>query len=291
MDGKLWKALYRKVVESSDSSRGKYQQFSDREIVIWFLWAVLNDRPMCWACLSSNAPLEMKGRRCPSAATMSRRLRSASVLKLLQQIERCLTRPVDPSICKFIDAKPLTVGHCSKDPDAGFGHAGKGYRLYVITDKNDSIYDWQVRPNNVSEVKMANQLIPSLQGAGYLVGDGAYDANVLYNLAKQHDHQLIAPRAKPGTGFGHRPNSPMRIHSCSILERDPWIDNGFGRALMNARRQIERFFGNLTSFAGGLGPLPAWTRTLPRVTRWVQAKLIINAIRMGLVTRLATSMQ
>jgi hypothetical protein len=34
-----------------------------------------------------------------------------------------------------------------------------------------------------------------------------------------------------------------------------------------------------TSFAGGLGPLPAWVRRLPRVRTWVWAKLLINAVR------------
>lgn len=278
MDGKLWTELYKKVVELSDSSRGKYQHFSDREIVIWFLWSVINDRPTCWSRLG-NAPPEMKERRCPSGPTMSRRLRSMEVVSLLKRIESCLTRPLKNSICKFIDAKPLPVGHCSKDPDARHGHAGKGYRLYLITDKNSVIYDWQVRPNNVSEVKMASQLISSLTGSGYLVGDGVYDANVLYDAALKKNHQLIAPRAKSGRGFGHRQNSPARFRSCAILERDLWIDNGFGKALMDARSQIERFFGNLTSFAGGLAPLPAWVRTLPRVARWVQAKLIVNAVR------------
>lgn len=291
MDGKLWKQLYRIVVQLSDSSRGRYQQFSDREVVIWFLWAVVNDRPMCWTCCLKNVPAEMKGRRCPSTPTMSRRLRTPGVLELLKHIERFLTRPLKHCLCKYIDAKPLPVGHCSKDPDARFGHAGKGYRLYVITDRNSVIYDWYIRPNNVSEVKMAEQLIPSLQGAGYLVGDGEYDANQLYDLAYQRDHQLIAPRAKPGTGFGHRKNSPARFRSCAILEKEPWIDNGFGKGLADARSQIERFFGNLTAFAGGLAPLPAWVRTLPRVQRWVRAKLIINAIRIRQITRLTPTMK
>jgi hypothetical protein len=68
------------------------------------------------------------------------------------------------------------------------------------------------------------------------------------------------------------------------LEKDAWTGNRFGAALVNARRQVERFFGNLTSFAGGLGPLPSWVRTLPRVERWIQAKLAINAVRIQLKT-------
>lgn len=291
MDGKLWKRLYQIVVKYSDSRRGKYQQFCDREVLLWFLWAVINDRPVCWACQVENAPPELRTRRCPSASTLCRRLQTDSVLRLIEQIERFLTKPRVPSLCKYIDGKPLQVGHCSKDPHARHGHAGKGYRLYLITDKNSVIYDWLVRSNNTSEVKMAKQLIPALEGAGYLIGDGEYDANDLFDLASNYHHQLIAPRARPGTGFGHCRHSPARFRSVAILEKDAWTDNGFGKALQDARRQIERFFGNLTSFAGGLLPLPAWVRTLPRVTRWVRGKLIINAVRIQYKQQLRATMQ
>ena len=279
MDGKLWKRLYRIVMELSDSKRGRRQQFSDREIVLWFVWAVLNDRPTYWACQSNRVPRQLLGRRRPSPATMSRRLRCAGVLILLQRVERNLTRPLERHLCKYIDAKPLPVGHCSKDRDARFGRRTKGYRLYVIMDKNHGIYAWQVQPNNCSEVRVAEQLLSKLDGAGYVIGDGEYDANQLYDLAWRHEHQLVAPRARPYRGFGHKRQAAARLRSCAILEKEPWLDNGFGRGLVQDRTEIERFFGHLTSFHGGLAPLPAWVRTLPRVTRWVQVKLIINAVR------------
>jgi len=56
--------------------------------------------------------------------------------------------------------------------------------------------------------------------------------------------------------------------------------SGFGRGLLWQRKAVERFFGQLTSFGGGLSPLPAWVRTHRRVRRWVQAKLIFNRLRM-----------
>ena len=49
--------------------------------------------------------------------------------------------------------------------------------------------------------------------------------------------------------------------------------------LMATRTAIERSFGNVTSFAGGLGPLPAWVRRPHRVALWVAAKFIIDATR------------
>ena len=55
--------------------------------------------------------------------------------------------------------------------------------------------------------------------------------------------------------------------------------NRFGAALLAARGQIERDFGNLCGFGGGLAGLPAWARRIWRVRAWVHAKLLINAAR------------
>jgi len=284
MDGKLWRRLYAIILSLSESKRGPRQQFSDREIVAWFLWAVLNDRPMAWLQSGNHLPAVWKRRRRPSAATLCRRLKTDSVLRLLTHIERFLTRPPVRRLCKSIDGKPLPIGHCSQDCDAGYGRRTKGYRLHVIVDGNHAIYAWSVLADNINEVVVARQLIPQLECGGYLIGDGEYDAAVLHDLAAQNGHQFVAPRAKPGAGFGHRPQSTARKRSCQLLERDRWTDNGFGKSLMAARRQIERFFGNLTAYSGGLTHLPPWVRTLPRVNRWVQAKLAINAVRIQLNT-------
>jgi hypothetical protein len=51
---------------------------------------------------------------------------------------------------------------------------------------------------------------------------------------------------------------------------------------MHQRYDTDRFFGHLTSFGGGLSPLPNWVRTYPRVRLWVQAKIILNMIRIWL---------
>ena len=36
---------------------------------------------------------------------------------------------------------------------------------------------------------------------------------------------------------------------------------------------VETTFGNMSSYGGGLGPLPAWVRTLRRVKRWIGVKI------------------
>jgi hypothetical protein len=46
------------------------------------------------------------------------------------------------------------------------------------------------------------------------------------------------------------------------------------------RSGIERIFSALSTFAGGLSPLPSWVRGLRRVRQWVTAKLVIYHARL-----------
>lgn len=39
------------------------------------------------------------------------------------------------------------------------------------------------------------------------------------------------------------------------------------------RREVERYFGQLSPFAGALAPPPAWVRNLERVRRWVAPRI------------------
>jgi hypothetical protein len=83
---------------------------------------------------------------------------------------------------------------------------------------------------------------------------------------------LVAP-LPTHAGKGHRYQSPHRLRNRDLLAGE------FGKALYALRSSIERSFGNATSFAAGLGPLPAWVRRLHRVRTWVWAKLLINGAR------------
>jgi len=125
---------------------------------------------------------------------------------------------------------------------------------------------------NVNEQKAARFLVSLLEGEGYLVGDGEYDANALYDLAAERGFQLVSPHRK-GTRLGHICHSPYRLRSRQLLA------GPFGDGLLHARAGIDRFFGQMGNFAGGLGPLPHWVRGLHRVRQWVHGKIIFNAAR------------
>lgn len=131
---------------------------------------------------------------------------------------------------------------------------------------------------DVCEKQMARRMIKRVKGCGYLLADGHYDASWLYDLCRHHNHVLVSPRPKPGTGIGHHYQSPQRLRSIQLLEPPTGI-NRFGASLYRNRTLIERQFSQMTCFGGGLSPLPSWVRRIWRVRNWVWAKLLINAAR------------
>ena len=210
---------------------------------------------------------------------MSRRMRDPRIQTLLVVIEAhpALAGPSHDTPVKIIDAKPLPVGGFSKDPDARWGYAVrgllKGYKLFAIWAQGLLPLCWRVGAMNVSEQRMAEQMIPQLRGRGYLLGDKVYDINKLYDAAQAVCHQLLAERKRPQAGLGCRVHSPARLQAIELLKTPE------GRRLYRRRTDIERRFGGLTNFGGGLAPLPNWVRRLSTVQRWVHAKLIVNALR------------
>lgn len=167
----------------------------------------------------------------------------------------------------------MPIGGNSQDVQAGYGRAAgckaKGYKLYAIADWQQGFVVWRVGPMNASESTMADQLIGQLDSEGYLVGDGAYDCNRLYDVAGSQGIQLIASRRYPASrGLGHHRHSVHRLRALGIL------GSPTGQALLKSRGGIERMFGQLTNFACGLKPLPNWVRTQRRVEMWVRGKMI-----------------
>jgi len=132
---------------------------------------------------------------------------------------------------------------------------------------------------------VAEALVGQLGYGGYLLGDSNYDANPLFDAAAAKGYALRTPHRQANAGKGHRRQSPHRLLSIDAAPAD------FGKALLTARGEIERRFGTLSSFGGGLAPLPAWVRRLHRVRTWVWDKLLINAARIIKNQRLAASLQ
>ena len=312
MERELWSELSKAVCDV-DANWPDSPRFTHRTALIArvYLWAALHDRPVSWAC----DPQSWDARKRPAAAAaaaalpdqsaMSRRVRRKGPGGFEAFLDRVAHRlsgsPAALQLVKRFDGKPLAVASHSTDPDAAWGRGAgglcNGYKLHALWAGNAAFpLDWAVTPLDVDETRMAARFIKrqgEADAAGYLLADGRLDSGPLHRQAAGSGHQLVAPRprrggprGKGGGGLGHRKEcrDPARVRSIEMLEPPARI-NPFGPTLHRQRKQIERDFGNLTSFGGGLGGLPTWVRRVWRVRTWVHAKLLINAARIKRLRR------
>jgi hypothetical protein len=275
MERELWEALC--LLSGKFYNRCAVGVYTDEVIIAVYWWSVVHDRPVRWACEPRHWPVEF-GQRLPSQPTMSRRLRSGSIEQLLAEVEQALLAlvlVVGPRLL-VIDGKALPVGGPSKDADAAWGRSAggfaKGYKLHAIWGEGPLPLAWALTALNVSERRLAATLVRGLPGAGYLLGDKQYDVNYLYDAAAEAEYQLLARPQRVGKGLGHRRHSPHRLRGLELLH------TSFGKDLYRRRGRIEHCFAQLTSFVGGLGPLPFWVRRFNRVKLWVHSKLLIHAV-------------
>ena len=262
--------------------RDPRDQYSTATIVRVHQWACLHDRPISWACQAQNWPAAVRPKELPDQSTMSRRTRRDDFMAFLQRVGERLNGRTQPTLVKVVDGKPLELPNHSTDPDAtwsrGVSRTAVGYKIHAICSGNPMPDAFAITTLNVCEKQMAARLIGRVEGGGYLLGDAHYDASWLFDYCNYRGHQLVCPRAKPGTGEGHHYVSPHRRRAIAMLEV-PETVNGFGRELYGHRTEIERDFSQLTCFGAGLGPLPSWVRRIWRVRNWVMGKLLINACR------------
>jgi len=295
MERELWGLLYRHLRETAKDFSQKYVQIPAWVLVAVSLWAALHDRTVAWACNPRNwSTTTLRPRKLPSPATMSRRAYSVGVGLLWHALqERLRSQSQLPlALVAFLDGKPLTVGGYTKDPDASYGRGAglmaKGYKLHTLWSNQPLPEQWEVTSLKAGETTVAAQMLQRQQpaqqelpsGGGYLLADGNYDSSPLFDQAKAAGYQLVVPIVRANAGQGHRYQSPHRRRCIEMMQRRQVPGRSdFGPSLYKQRTQIERSFGNATSFACGLGPLPAWVRRLHRVRIWVWAKLLINAVR------------
>lgn len=273
-----WMRMYQCIRQVCPKDHNRRHLHADSLIAGVLLWAALHERPVSWACCRGNWPARIRPKHLPSQPCMSRRLRTCSMAALLERAYLALREQLPAGMLKFIDAKPLPVGFCTKDDEARYGYAAgakaKGYKLYAIVDAvSGAVETWQLGPMNYPEPYAAVQLLPRCGAGALIVGDCAYDAKRLYDQADSLDQCLLAQFKRGANGKGHHPKSRGRFDALAIAQTSA------GVYLLEARKRIERTFGHLTSSSGGLLGLPAWVRTPHRVATWVAAKLFIDLDR------------
>lgn len=279
MDGHIWQAVYQaiKEVDKSMARIGRRPTYKDVQIVALYVWSVWHDRPLCWACQRSHYSSVFRPAKLPSVSQFCRRIKTARCETILQKVYQRLAGTQRPDLLSFLDARPLVVGACSKDRDARagriYGGFARGYKLHAYACEDGRIPVWSVTSLNRSEPKVAEELIRCARPGGLVLADGNYDSGTLYEAVAQHGGRLLTPLPQRA-GRGHRRPSPKRLEAIA-----GW--HGIAGYIYRERIVVERIFAHQSAFGGGLGPLPAWVRTLPRVRRWVGTKLIIYHARLA----------
>jgi hypothetical protein len=283
MDRETWIVLdcaVKAAVRRLPRPRRRFQ-YSDRIILMMWLWAVMHDRPMSWACSRSSYNGIFRPRGLPSVSQFSKRIKTERFDEARRILHGLLTGQGREDLLCFFDGKPLVIGEYSTDPDARDGIAAgryrKGYKLHARTSQSGFFLEYTVLPLNEGEPNTARGLIEALTPGSLSLADANFDSAPLYNAVHERDGFLLTP-------LKGRATNPRRLAEMGEARRAAiraWETMPeLCEQAMHQRDAIERHFGNLTSFGGGLGPLPAWVRTLPRVRRWVDAKIAIYHARL-----------
>ncbi len=155
---------------------------------------------------------------------------------------------------------------------------------------------WSVMPLDWDEKVIAAELLarlPPPAGPDELVlADGNYDSALLSAPCAAAGRPLLSPlrarqRVKPGPDGrpAHHPATLRHMGPARRATVAAWHDHpALCRYVLKARTGIERNVSTLTcgGGGGGLGPLPAWVRSLARVRRWVGAKIALYHARLEL---------
>lgn len=261
-------------------------QYSDYLILRLYFWAVGHERPMTWTLDRSHYTRFFHPRKLPSISQLNRRIAHDRFQQLLQVVHETLSHLHDQASSTFyIDGKPLPVGLASGDRDARPSKIGRGYKLHAIVSSDRRIASWSVMPLNRHETPVARVMLaqlpqPLIPGT-IVMADGNYDAHILHKDIYARGGWLIT---KPRRGGARRRRRGSRGHPVTRrqmgLARRRLIDlweqcPELMRRVYRERARIERVFAQLTCTPGLLGPLPAFVRGLPRVRRWVGAKICL----------------
>jgi hypothetical protein len=212
MERELWPRLYHLIMDVGRTLRLTGVSFQPHIILLTFVWAALHDRSAGWACdVRHWSTTTLQPARLPSPATVSRRLRRLDTALLMRAVVQRLRSGAEPRLIALIDGKPLPIGGSGHDPEArcgrGAGMWARGYKLYAIWGGRPVPETYRVYSMNINENKVAEEMMPDLGGGGYLLGDGEYDANGVFDAAGAAGYQVLAPREDPAA-FSGRESGP-----------------------------------------------------------------------------------
>lgn len=281
MELELWEIIASELTYLSTACRrGRFQHPTARILRV-YLWAVLHDRPVYWACERRHGIGVKPPRDFPDQSTMSRRLAHDETHRMLDALLDRLQPAQHGALVMRMDAKALPVAKHSRDRQATMGRGAggfqKGYKLHAIYAGNNRPIAYHVAPMNVDERVVAAKMIHQTSlGEGYLLADANYETNPLYDQAADAGRVWVTPRRfADAKGLGQ--SRKHSVHRVAMIARMK-APSPFTRRLLDTRRAVETRFANLSNFAGGLTHLPPWVRG-PRVPIFVTAKIAIRLSR------------
>ena len=290
MDRDVWQRIMRatRLAVGKAGSRGRRRRFPDLLIVRLYIWAVWQDRTLCWAADPHHYGRLFRPRAIASVSWLARRVRTPAVDAILQRVHDDLAEADRGSWVLYTDGKPLPVSPVSKDRDARSGHVtggfGKGYKLHARVTEDGRIVCWSVLPLDVAEQTVAMAFMEHSPAPGALhLADSNYDSAPLYKAVARAGGTLLTHLKGQAQVKGGK-HHPVTLPQMGAARREAvaaWADHpDLCEFVIKARDAVERVFSALTCHAGGLGPLPAWVRTLGRVRRWVGVKIVLYHARL-----------
>lgn len=283
MNRQVWKRLVC-AVRSADrrvARMGRRPRFSDQQILKMYLWSVVHDRPLCWACDRAHYNGSYRPRQLLSISQFCRRMRTPRIKAMLNAVNEYLTRIETPVYLSFFDGKALPISDYSTDPDArdgrGVGKFQRGYKLHAWATSDGRIPRFTVRSLNEGEQKVARELTGLIERNSLVLGDSNFDSRYLYQDVSERGGQLLTPlKGRSTKKRGLKQMGPGRRNALAWWTHCPRLCE----TLLRRRDQIERIFSALTGFGGGLTTLPPWVRRIDRVRGWVTAKIAIYHARL-----------
>ncbi len=187
MDRDIWVVLVRAAaagVRRLPRPRRRFE-FSDRLIVLMWLWAVFHERPLCWACRRESYSSLLRPRRLPSVSQFCKRLSTRRFLRLRVLLHRALVSAGRNDLLCYLDGKALVVHDHSTDSQALAGPAGhrirRGYKLHARATSSGFVPEYRVLPMNAGEPSTARRLLRRLACASLVLADANYDSYRLYD--------------------------------------------------------------------------------------------------------------
>lgn len=297
LDQQTWRRVKSAVNQATRQlgRAGRRCVYSDRLIVLMYLWSVWHDRCLSWACQRHHYGALFRPRKLPSISQFTRRIASDHCQAILQRTHELLAGMSQPIDGGFFDGKPLPVSPVSKDPDAKRGHVcggfAKGYKLHAFINRKRRIVLWSVMGLNVAEQSVALELcpyLPPLLPENLSLADSNYDSAPLHKCLNARYGWLLTP-LKNQERVKAQQHHPVTLRQMGPGRREAvelWKTQADWAAyLLRERVAIEQSFSVLT-VALHLH-LPAAVRRLHRVRRYVGGKIILYNARLEAQDHLA----